>query len=87
MTVCHTREAVRSLKAHFFPADQLMGEESLTPGLSDTEAVSSVFCSGETFKAGNDVTYRSAALLQLQVVFIFRPTTFVVLKNCKVTQS
>lgn len=63
-----------------------MGEESLTPGLTDSEAVSPVFCNGETFRAEGDVTFRLAALLHLQVVFIFSSATFVVLKNCIFTQ-
>lgn len=64
-----------------------MGEESLTPGLSDSEAVTSVFCSADSFTAEDDVTYRLAALLHLQVVFIFSSTTSAVLKNCTLTQS
>lgn len=40
-----------------------MGEESLTPGLSDSEAVSSVFCGGDSFRVEDDVTYRLAAVL------------------------
>lgn len=59
----------------------------MTPGLSDSEAVSSVFCSGESFRAEDDITYRLAALLYLQVVFIFSSTTFIVFKNAIFIQS